>query len=57
MKSNREKETAYDITYMWNLLINDTKNLFTEQIDSQTWKANLLPKWKHGGGDKLGVVD
>ena len=55
-KSNREREITYDITYMWTLLINDTKELIY-RIDSQTSKANLLLKWKHGGEDKLGAAD
>ena len=27
----REKQTSYDITYMWNLKKNDTNSLFTNR--------------------------
>ena len=45
---------------MWNLKINDTKELiYKTETDSQTSKTNLwLPKGKGGeGGDKLGDWD
>ena len=35
-KSDRERQTSYDITYMWNLK-NDTNELiYKTEIDSQT---------------------
>ena len=34
-KSDRERQTPYDITYMWNLK-NNTNQLYKTEIDSQT---------------------
>ena len=49
VKSERERQISYDITYIWNLKC-DTNEL-TYKTDSQTWKRNLrLPKGKGVGG-------
>ena len=51
-KSERERQTPYDITYMWNLKY-DTNNAnelaYKTETDSQSWKTNLwLPKGERG---------
>ena len=40
VKSDREGEILYNISYMWNLKRNDTNEL-TYKIDLQTQKTNL----------------
>ena len=38
-KSERERQVSYDITYMWNLVQNDTNELidiYKTETDSQT---------------------
>ena len=52
VKSKRERQIPYDITYMWNLKKNYTNKLiYKTEIDSQTQKTNLqLPKVKGEGG-------
>ena len=53
----RERQISYNITYMWNLIKNDTNELIYK-TNSQIAKTNLrLPNRKHGGRDKLGVWD
>ena len=57
MKSEKDK---YDITHMWNLILNDINELiYKSETDSQTSKTNLrLQKGKHGGRrDELGAWD
>ena len=58
-KSERERQIPYDITYIWNLIKNDTNGLiYKTETDSQISKSNLwLPKGKCGGNDKLGDWD
>ena len=55
MKLDSERQTSYDITYMWNIFKKDTNEHFciTEK-DSQALKNLLLPKgtggrWWTGG--------
>ena len=57
LKSDRERQISYDITYMWNLKKSDTNELiYKTKTDSQTWKINLwLPKGKGQEREKLGV--
>ena len=60
IKSVRERQISYDITYTWNLKKMIQMNLLTykTEADSQTSITNLwLPKRKVGVGDKLGVRD
>ena len=54
MKSEKDK---YDITHMWNLILNDINELiYKSETDSLTLKTNLqLPKGKGGNEDKLGL--
>ena len=58
-KSDREKQTACDITSMWNLK-NDTYELiYKAEIDSQIQKTNVWLPRREGGewiGD-LGLTD
>ena len=59
VKSDREKQISYDMSYIWNLK-NDTNELiYKVEIDSQTQKTNFrLPKGKGEGEEinqKVGV--
>ena len=49
--NNVRQKDRYHITYMWNLIKNDTNKLIYEtETDSQISKSNIwLPKGKHGG--------
>ena len=41
-KSDKERQISYEITNMWNLIKNDTKELVhKEETDSKTSKENL----------------
>ena len=55
MKSDRETQTSYDITYMWNLKKKMIQmNLFTKQKWTHTHIENKnlwLPKGKGAGGE------
>ena len=44
-KSKRERQTPYDITYVWNLKYDTNELIYKTETDSQTSKINLqLPK-------------
>ena len=47
-KSDRERKMSYDITYTWNLIKIDTKELiYKAETNSQISKSKLeLPMWK-----------
>ena len=36
IKSEREKQVLYDITYMWNLKYDTNEHIYKTQPDSQT---------------------
>ena len=59
MKSERERQIPYDITYMWNLKYDTNKPIY--KTDSQTYRTNLwLPKgWGVGEGwiREFGLAD
>ena len=38
---HRERQISYDNVYKWNLKKMTQMNLYTKQIDSQTWKTKL----------------
>ena len=51
-----EKQTSYDITYMWNLKKDTNELLCRTETDSETLKTNLwLPKWTGRGGMYWGL--
>ena len=56
-----QRQTPYDIAYMWNLKKMVQMNLFTKQKQSHRCrKQTQLPggkAWGGGGRDKLGVWD
>ena len=57
LREVRQRQIAYDITYMQNLKSNTNESTCKTERDSQTQKTNLrLPKQK-GVGDLLGVLD
>ena len=55
--SEVSQRQIHDITYMLNLIKNNTKELFYKtEIGSQISKSNFwLPKGKYGGSNELGV--
>ena len=56
MKSERERQIPYDITYMWNLKY-DTKELVYERETAHSHGKQTYgyPRGKVQGRDKLGV--
>ena len=51
MKSERERQIPYDITYMWNLKYDTNEPIYKTETDSQTEGTDLwLPRGTGGGG-------
>ena len=51
MKSDKERQILYDITYLWKLKNNTNELIYTTETDSQAYKTNLwLPTGKGVGG-------
>jgi len=50
-QSERERQTPYGITYMWNLKYGTDELIYKTETDPQKQKTNLwlLPKGKGGG--------
>ena len=49
MKSDNERQTSYDVTYMWNLKKNNiTETICRTETDSQTLKNLWLPTGQFG---------
>ena len=47
VKSERERQIPYDITYMWDLKYDTNELIYNTEPDSQTQRTNLwLPKAK-----------
>ena len=40
-KSDRERQTPYDIAYLWNLKYDTNEFIYKTEIDSQIQKTNL----------------
>ena len=41
MKSERERQIPYDITFMWNLKYGTDEPIYRTETDSQTWTSYL----------------
>ena len=54
MKSDRERQIAYDITYMWNLKYSTNELIQLRETDSQTQRTDL---WLPTGREGFGVWD
>ena len=55
-KSERERQTLYDITYTWNLKYDTNVLIYETETGSQTWKPDLqLPRGRRNGGWELGI--
>ena len=55
-KSERERQTLYDITYTWNLKYDTNELIYETEIDSQ--RTSLwLPRFKGWGRDERGFGD
>ena len=60
VKSDRERQIPYDITYMWNLKYDKSEPTYRTETDSQTKRTDLeLPRGGVGEGwrRKLGLAD
>ena len=54
MKSDRERQAPYDITYMWNLKY-DTNELIYKAETCRHTKQPMVTKGWCGGGKEVGV--
>ena len=55
VKSERERQISYGITYMWNLKKGTNELIYKTEIELQMEKTNLwFPGGKRVGRDKLG---
>ena len=59
-QSERERQTPYDIAYMWNLKYDTKEPTYKTETDSRTWRSDL--GWSRGreesGMDQeFGLVD
>ena len=51
MKSERERQIPYDITYVWNLKYDTTEHIYKTKTDSQTYRTDFsLPREGLGEG-------
>ena len=50
MKSDRERQISYDISYMWNIKNNTNELIYKTETDSQTYKTNLWSQRGKAGG-------
>ena len=50
MKSDREGQIPYDITYMWNLKYDTNEHIYETETDSQTEHRPVVAKGEGGGG-------
>ena len=50
-RSERERQTPYDITYMWNPKYDTGEFTYKTETDSQTWKTKLWLLKGEGGGE------
>ena len=58
MKLEIERQTPYDIAYMWNLKYDRNQPIYETETNSQVWKTDLwLPRGSGWGRDQLGVWD
>ena len=58
MKSKREKQVPYDITYMWNLKYDTNEPIYEAETDSQTENRLVITKGEgRRGREGLGVWD
>ena len=49
VKSDRERQILYNITYMWNL---EDRIIYKTKRESQTWKRNVVIR-RDGGGSRV----
>ena len=57
-KSERERQTLHDITYMWNLKYGTNELIYKTETDSQIQRKDLcLPRGREGWTGSLGLVD
>ena len=54
MKSGRESQILYDITYVWNIKNNTNGSMYKTEVESQTENKLMVTEGERGGG-KLGV--
>ena len=61
MKSERERQMPYDITYVWNLKCGTNEPIYKTETDSQIGRTDLRLPGRRGEGvgwtGSLGLVD
>ena len=56
-KPERERQTPYDITYMWNLKCDVNEPIYKTETDSQTHRIDFrLPRGKRVGKGCIGSI-
>ena len=56
-KSERERKTPYDITYMWNLKYDTNELIYKTEPDSQTYRTDLwLSRQRRAGKEWIGCL-
>jgi len=56
VKSDRERQIPYDITYMWSLKYDTNEDSYKTEIDSQTQRRDFrLPRRGGCGRETLGA--
>ena len=55
MNNSDEKQISYDIAYMWNLIIIQTKSIYKTETESQTYKTTLWSSTGAMEGQSWGI--
>ena len=56
-KSERERQTPYDITHMWNLKYDTNEPIYKTETDSQSERTDLwLPRGRGVGEGRTGSL-
>jgi len=48
-KSERERQTPYDITYIWNLIYGINEPIYRKETNSWTWRKTCGCQGERGG--------
>ena len=56
VKSERERQRSYDITHLWTLKYDTNELIYETEIDSRTYRIDLLPRRKGMGEECIGSL-